>query len=502
MAVALARTPWPVGMVAMAYLFVAHHFRCLRPFLLTLTVALGAALLVFSGAAIHYDIDNYLGPQVRLLTLPEGLTTLGDGWYSRLHCALPQGFAAYGAALYRITGSMDLATSAFVLFLVAAWITLRPTLSRLQTSLLLIAPAAMPSLWCLMPDGCIYYLLLIALFTLRERRFWLPLLASAIASTYKTSAWVPTLLVALVLFRNAPRRWWQLGMVGAVTLLVVAPTLRLVLGGGLDAISGDFLACSNETAKAMGHLARLAYVHLGHWTTPLQPTLGTHAGGVDGLSSDGFGPVFRSLTWLSFALLPLFRRRFSGWWETLLLAWASVALVPTLYVGYARYVPLLYLAGALPTVLLAPRLAIPFALWLLVLPAGMLGWRLALSSEALMVAGHATAVHSESYNIRSTFRSRLTSKPQPHESGCLLYSYAMPQGIFPPMPRKVYPGIEKVPSTQKIGEVTDYALHEWLPWALTHPHTYLHEIARFRWRAFTTFPRGATDGLPSAEPNR
>lgn len=499
MAVALVQLPWLVGMTFTAYLFLAHHFHCLRPFLLTLAVALGAALLVFTGATIHYDIDNYIGPQIRLLTLPVGLTARGDGWYSIAHCALPQGFAAYGAALYRLTGSMDLGTSAFVLFLVAAWRTLRPILSRLQTVLLLTAPAAMPGLFCLMPDGCLYYLLLIALFSLRARYFWLPLLASAIACTYKTSAWIPTALIMLVLFRNEPRRWWALGLVALGTAFIVWPTINLMSRGGLDTISSDFLALANTDAKAMGHLARLAYVHLGHWTTSLSPTFGTHIGGVDGLSSDAFGPVFRALTWSSLVLMLTCRKRLTGWWETLLVAWASVLLIPSLYVGYARYTPLLFLAGALPAILLVPRAVIPFHLTLLILPFGMLGWRLALSSEALMVANHATAVQCDYYNIRSAFRPLLTAQSQPNASGCLLYSYAMPEGVFPPMPRKVYPGIGKTPTPQKAREVVGYALHDWLPWVLCHPHTYLREIARFRWRAFMTFPRGAHDGLPDTE---
>lgn len=499
LATALARTPWVAGMAFAAYLFLAHHLRCLRPFLLTLGAALGIALLVFTGAALYYDIDNYLGPQVRLLTLPAHLTTSGDGHYSALHCALPQGLAAYGATLYRLTGSMDLGSSAFILFLVAAWQTLRPALSRLQTTLLLAAPAAMPSLLCLMPDGCVYYLLLIALFSLRERRFWLPLTAAALACTYKTSAWIPTVLIGLTLFRNAPRRWWALVLAAGAVALMVWPTLNLLLNGDLDAISGDFLTRANADARAMGHLARLAYVHLGHWTTSLTPDFGAHTGGIDGLSSDAFGPVFRALTGLSLALTLLFRRRLAGWWETLLIAWASVLLVPTLYVGYARYVPLLWIAGALPAVLLAPRLALPFTLWLLILPIGMLGWRLALSTEALTVANHATAVNSDHYNIRATFRSHLSPTPQTHLSGSLLYTYSMPEGRFPPIPRKIYPGIEKTPNTQKAREVVGYALHTWLPWALTHPHTYLCDIARFRWRAFMTFPRGANDGLPVPE---
>lgn len=489
-------------MVCVAYGLVAYHFRCLRPFLLTIGVALTLALLVFTGAVIHYDIDNYLGPQIRLLTLPSGLTTQGDGWYSRIHCSLPSGLAAYGAALYRITGSMDLASSAVFLFFVAAWKTLRPTLSRLQSGLLLIAPTAMPSLFCLMPDGCVYYLLLIALFSLRTRSFWLPLLATAIACTYKTSAWIPTLLIFLVLFRNVPRRWWALTLASVVITGMVWPTLRMILDGGLNTISDDFLFCANDDAKVMGYWARIAYAYLGHWTTSLNPHLGTHTGGVDGLSSDAFGPAFRVLIWLSLALMAFCRHRLKGWWETLLLAWASVLLLPALYVGYARYVPLLYVAGVLPVVLLLPRLTIPFVLWLQLLPIAMLGWRLALSTETVMVATRATAVQCDFYNIRSTFRPLLTPQVQPHLSGCLLYSYAMAPGIFPPMPRKIRPNLKTMPMSQKAWNVADYLFYEWLPWILVRPHIYLREILRFRWHAFMVFPRGMSDGLPKAEPSR
>ncbi len=497
--IAFARTPGVIAIVFTAFLVVAHKYACLKPFLITLGVALLLSLLVFTGAVIHFDIDAYLAPQIRLLTLPSTLTTDGDGYYRVLHCRLPQGLAAYGAALYRLTGSVDLATSAFFLFLVATWSTLRQTLSRLQTFLLVAAPVALPSLFCLMQDGCIYYLLLIALFSLRQRNFWLPLTAIVIASTYKTSAWIPAVLIAGVLLYQHPRRWWQIACGGTLALLVNFSTLHLILTGGLNTISNDFHSWANNDTRAMGHFARLAYIHLGHWTTSLQPVIGTHIGGVDGLSSDGLGPIMRLVTWLSFLCMIFYRKQFRGWWGTFALMWISILTIPTLYIGYARYVPFLYVAGFLPLILRFPRLSLlPYA-GLILLPLAMLGWRFVLSTETLFVANHATAVHSTVYNIRATFRPLLTNTPQPLQSGSLLYSYQMPdEKLFPAMPRQYYAGIERVSTLNKASEIKTYILHDWLPWMLRSPHRYLIEIARFRWRAFTTFPRGVHDGLPSA----
>lgn len=495
LAVGLARTPLPVGMVALAFCFLAWHLRVLKGFLLAVGVALGVSLLVYAGGVLHYDVDNYLGPQVRLLALPAGLAP--DGVYSPAHCLLPQGMAAYGAALYRLFGSMDLGQSAFLLFFVAAWQVLRGDLSRLQAALLLVAPPALPSLFNLMPDGSVYCLLLIALFALRRGAFWLTLAAAASACLLKASAWVPTALVAAVLCWRFPRRFWQVGLVGVATLALVWPTLHLVFSGGLETISGDFGRLADDDARAMGWLARVLYVYVGHWTTSLSPHLGTHGGGVDGLSSDAFGPIFRLVAWGGLAVLVVCRRRFAGWWGTLALAWVSALLVPTLYVGYARYVPLLFVAGFLPPVLLFPRVAVLPAALLLVLPLAMLGWRVALSSEAVLVANHAAAVQTDYYNLRALFRDRLTPAPQPEWSGSLLYTYSLPEGLFPPMPRRPRAGVRETPIAAKAGEMRAYALREWLPWFLTHPHTYLMEIARFRWRAFRTFPRGANDGVPS-----
>ena len=496
-AVALAQTPFCVALAVAAYALLARRAGHLRAFCAALAVALMLSLLFFTGAATHADTDNYLGPQVRLLALPAGLAP--DGAYSAAHCRLPQGFAAYGAALYRLTGSMDLASSAFWFCLFAAWLALRPSLTRLQTLLLLACPGSYPGLFNLMPDGCVYLLLLTALAALRERRFWLPLLAAAVACTFKTSAWTATALVAAVLLFRAPRRWWQIALVGAATLLYCWPTLHLVLTGGLETISEDFFFWANEDSKRLGYFGHLLYVYVGHWTTALHPVVGTHRGGVDGLSSDALGPVFRLALGASCLLAALCWRRLKGWRTVWLLSMATLFLLPPLYLGYARYVPLLYVAGFLPLILLMPRLAVPPAAALAAIPAAYFGWRLALSTEVVCVANHATAVSSHMYNIRSAFRPLLVEATQPVSSGSLLYSYAMEPEWFPPMPRAYYEGIRKKDSLDKMDEVADYMARTWAPWLLTHPHTYLCEVARFRACAFMNFPRGADDGLPAAE---
>ena len=496
LAVALAQMPWLVGGVVIGYLLLAKQFKCLKAFSIILGVAFLYALLVYTGSVIHADIDNYLGPQVRAFLLPEG-TTL-DGAYKATHMTLPQGFAAYGAALYRLTGSVDLASSAFVLFLCAAWGVLRAHLSKLQTLLLLVCPASFASLFSLMPDGCVYLLLLIALFSLKARNFWLTLLPATLACTFKTTAWIPTALLAVALFLHFPRRWWQIAGVGLLTLLTVFPTLHLIWGGGLTEISDDFLTRANADAQQMGYFARLAYVYLGHWTTSLSPDFGIHPGGVDGGGVDGYGPLFRLMIAASLLTLLLCRKRLNGWKETLILVWLSVLLMPTTYIGYARYVPWLYVAGALPLILFVPRTTCVPAALLLVIPLGWLGWRLVLSTETVYVANRAETVQSHVYNIRATFREKLVEEPQPAASGSLLYTYRLPEGdSYPVMTRAYHKGLDLEPRESKAREGAQYILKRWLPWALHHPHTLFYEIVRFRAHALLHFPRGGNDGLPT-----
>ncbi len=490
-AIAFAGVPHLVGLVFAAFCLVAWKYGCLKSFLLTLGIAFALNLCVLSGFAVYSDIDNYLGPATRLLTLPPTLTP--DGYYSEAHLSLPQGFNAWSAALYRLTGWLDTGNALIFILLPATWITLRRQLSKLQTTLLIVAPLTFTSIFCSMPDGCIYLLLLTALFALRERQFWLPLIAITLASTFKTTAWIPSLLIGLVLLRDHPRNILKLLGFALLTALCVLPTLRLLFTGGLSNISWDFVEM-NDAAREMGYFARLAYAYVGHWTTSAQPQFNVPTGGIDGGGMDGLGAIFRCVIFASLLLIIFQRKYFKGWWETLLIVWGSVLVLPTMYIGYARYVPLLYLAGMLPLVVRLPKVALLPAILICAMPFAWTGWRVMLATEALTVRQHAEAVHSHLYNIRAAYRDQLVETPQAILSGSLGYTYA--EIDFPQMPRSLQEENRLVPASEKARKMAGYATCEWLSWALCHLPQLLCDTVKDRCATFFTFPRGANDGVP------
>ena len=494
-AIAFAGTPLVSGMVFAAFFFLAYQLNCIKPFGMILGASFLINCLLFSGAVIHFDTDAYIAPQIRLLASPFQITP--DGFYSATHLALPRGFSAWCAALYRLTGSIDCGAMLVWMLIPAAWIVLRRALTRWQTLVLLLSPALFPSLFNLMSDGCVYLLLLIALVALVDKEnFWIPLLAAAGAALCKTSAWIPCALVGLLLLRYHPKRWWKLGLVAIVVLGYNLPTLRMMCAGGLSEISADF-DCANDAAKAMGYWARLAYVYLGHWTTTTQPVFGAHVGGVDGGGVDGLGPVFRLAVWCSLAVLICFRKRLKGWGLPLVLAWGSVLVMPTLYIGYARYVPWLFPAVMLPLALVAPRCSMLLSGALCVVPTLWLGWRIALSTEVVRVACHATAVQSGVYNIRCTFRDQLTEVAQPTLSGSLIYSYQMDEGYFPPIQRTHFEDMKAVSPFAKAHDVQAYMVKTWAPWMICHFPEYLFDLLTLRTR-WLLAPRGLTDDLSTA----
>lgn len=492
LSVALLPTPAFTGIAFAATAVLAFHLKCLRGFLWSVAVAFVLNLFVYSGAVGFFDVDAYLAPQIRFIAASK--TIVPDGFLSASHLSLPRGFTAWCAAWYRMTGSVDCGGMLFFMLIPAAWQVLRSELSRVQTLILLLSPAAFPSLFCLMADGCVYLLLLMALISLKSpKHFWMPLLAAVTAATFKTSAWIPCAWVALVLLRNHPRWWWRIALIGGATLLCNLTTLRLLFSGGLSDISADF-ATANEAAQSMGYWARLAYVYIGHWTTSAEPFFGAHQGGIDGGGVDGLGPLFRVAVMASLVTLCLFRTRLKPWATPLLIAWGSVLMMPTLYIGYARYVPWLYPAVMLPLALALPRLTLPLSGMMCLVPMMWLGWRIALSTESVAVATHATAVHSDVYNIRCAFRSQLSDVPQAKQSGSLLYSYEMAPEHFPTMNRQLRSDLKQRPAFEKVNDVRDYAVKTWLPWAIRHAPVYLYDLMRLRMRWLLT-PRGINDEI-------
>ncbi|MEG1933193.1 MAG: hypothetical protein RR133_01245 [Kiritimatiellia bacterium] len=499
MALALARTSSLVGLVFVAFLFLAYHTRCLKAFAWILGIAVFINACILSGFAVYTDADYYLSPLIRIVSATQPLTL--DGFYPAAHLCLPQGFVAWGATLYRLTGWVDAANSLPFILIPAAWITLRQDLTRLQTLLLIGSPLTFVSFFCTMPDGSLFLLLLIALFALRQERFWLTLLSAAIAATFKTSAWIPCALIVLALFAQFPKRWWQIGLIGSAVAFYLLPTLIALSTGTLSEISSDFLGM-DSTAQAMGYWARHAYAYLGHWTIATEPHFNVPIGGIDGGGADGIGPLFRIAVWCSLAVVFFFRKRLKSWGIPLLIAWGSVLMIPTLYIGYARYVPLVYLAVMLPLVLTFPRLTTLLALGICAMSIAWMGWRIVLSTENLSVLSSPTSiVSSDIYNVRCAFRDKLTHDVEQTLtlSGSLTYRYADHESSFPTFPRSMDIDNRLTPAIEKARGMVGHIFHQWSPWVLHH----LPELARatFDYRVHLLLsPRGVSDGIQNASP--
>lgn len=501
-AVALAASPLLVGMVTVGFALVAFRFGCLRSWALTVAAALAFALLSFAPSGL-YDVESYLAPQ----TLLHAGVPL-SGYYSPLHCALPDLLSRFGAALYRLTGSTDLATATLWLWLAAAWHTLRATCSRLQTALLLFSPLTLLGVGNLMPDGALYCLLLLALFCVADTRApltparaHLALAALALAAMTKTTAWIPGALLGVLLLYRAPRLWWKAALAAAGVALFCLPTLRLVAAGQLREISFDFLA-ANADAQAMGYFARVLYVYFGHWTTSLAPHFGVHTLGPDGVSADALGPFLRLTLWGGALLALCYRRHLRGWGGLWALSLLSLLCVPRLYVGYARYVPLLYPAAIVPWVMLRPRWAVVPCVLLAAVPVAFIGWRGLLATEAITVATHATAVCAPYATSRALFAERLTATEQPTRSANLFYTYTLDRpDAFPPAARAFHDHLSTTPAAVKASEVAPYAFRRWLPWALRSAPRLLRDLLRLRLRAFCRLHfQESTDGVSPAHP--
>ena len=505
LAACFATRPALFLMTLAAFSLVAYRFGALRFFLFTVIGALLLNACVLSAFAIFSDADNYLQPSIRLLASslsPEQ----ADGHLSLQHLILPQGFAAWSAVLYRLTGWLDAGNALVFMLLPAAWTVLRRELSSLQSLVLIAAPLTFLSCFSAMPDGPLYLLLLMAVVSLRSNAFWLPLAAVCVACTFKTTAWIPAALIGFVLLRDHPRKAWKLFLAAVFTAFLVWPTLRALFDGSAPAVSGDFEGM-NATARTMGYFARNAYAYLGHWTVPgPAPDFNIAVGGGDGGGVDGLGPSFRLAVWGALALMTLCRKKMQGWGTVLLVCWGSVLVIPTLYIGYARYTPLVYVAGLLPWVLALPKIAPVPALLVCAMPVAWIGWRVMLSTENLtVVATPVVEVRSDVYNVRCGLRKHLRAEPFPENapgtlSGSLMYTYRNPNpgdSCFPPMPRSTDGNPRLVPASDKASSMAGYALKTWLPWAIRSLPDLALKTLSYRFDTFTSFPRGADDVQPN-----
>ena len=127
-----------------------------------------------------------------------------------------------------------------------------------------------------------------------------------------------------------------------------------------------------------------------------------------------------------------------------------------------------------------------------------MGWRIAISTELVRVASHATAVQSDVYNVRCLFRNRLTDAPQPVLSGTLVYSYQMSEEYFPPIRRTLFHNLKSTSSFAKAADVRKTMLTEWFPWFVCHFQDYLIDLAQLRSHWFIT-PRGVNDHFSATD---
>lgn len=304
---------------------------------------------------------------------------------------LPRAFWIFGAALYRTVGFVEAADALNVLACVLSFFMLSRLLARLvgmsgvtrhaAAVLLAASPAVAALMFGGSSDSTFYSLFLIAtsaatLYLATGGIQWLAFVVAAfpLIANLKFTGVVCCGLVTIVYGVGCLQQWrsgragidlparWLLAVTASIALAAVigfSPyvTSWVRYGGPFypahtfdkrvpvsNRITEDFLSM-NEDARRMGHLGRLGYAYLSE-----SITLSAYGKGADGgrfaprfdVSGGvgGFGPVFRFAFVLSLVLLPWARVGLVGYLLACILL--TVVVQPTMYVGYARYVPQLY----------------------------------------------------------------------------------------------------------------------------------------------------------------
>lgn len=506
-AIGLALDPFLVLLTFVGAGLVAFKTQCLKPFLLIVSVAFFIAFLFPTPAAIYSDADYYVLPAIRFFANGVAVQPNCDGYYSMHHflSCLPDGFFRIGAAFYRLFGWVDMGNVLLFLFLPVAWMVWRRHLGRCATAVLVCGPLTFASCLNPVPDGATYLLLLTALGAMRSRETYLALAALLVACTFKMSAWMPATVIAAVLLYQDPRRAPKIILTGIAAMLYNLPFFIHFFGG--QALPTPDFAAMDDAARSLGWFARFAYAYLGHWILPGEYVFNVPMGGFDGGGIDGLGPFFRFMVWGSIALQVIFFKRLKSWWTVLLVGWVSVCCMPTLYVGYARYVPLFYVSVMLPFLLLAPRLTLVPAGLICAMPLAWLGWRCVLISERLTLLDPevTVAVSSDLYNVRCALREAgftpTEQTPQMRPSASLMY-YTLPrEGVdaFPHCLRDTTLNQRLTPATDKARAIAPFVLQQWFPWCMTHLHKLFIASLSYRVKCFVTFPRGKYDS-PNIDP--
>ena len=304
---------------------------------------------------------------------------------------LPRAFWIFGAVLYRTVGFVEAADALNILTCILSFFMVSRLLARTlgmsgiprhaAAFLLAASPAVATLMFGGSNDSTFYSLFLIAtsaatLYLSTGGIQWLAFVVAVfpLIANLKFTGVVCCGVVTLVFLVGCLLRWrtgragvelpvrWLLAVTASIGLAAVigfSPyvTSWVRYGGPFypahtfdkrvplsNRITEDFLSM-NEDAKRMGHLGRLGYAYLSETLT-----LSLYGKGADGgrfapkfnVSGGvgGFGPFFRAAFVLSLVLLPFARVGQLGYLLACILL--TVVLQPTIYVGYARYVPQFY----------------------------------------------------------------------------------------------------------------------------------------------------------------
>ena len=304
---------------------------------------------------------------------------------------LPRAFWIFGAALYRTVGfveaadTMNILTGILSFFMVSrmlARVLGMSGLTRHAAAVLLVAsPVVVNGMFGGSSDGTLYSLFLITtsaatLYLATGGIQWLAFVVMAfpLIANLKFTGVVGCGVITFVYLLGCLMQWrsgragvelpvrWLLAVAASVGLAAVigfSPyvTSWVRYGGPFypahtfdkrvptsNRITEDFLSM-NDDAKRMGYAGRFSYAYLSESLTRSLYGKGADGGRfspkfeVSG-GVGGFGRVFRAAFVLSLVLLPFARVGRLGWLLACILL--TVLAQPTMYVGYARYVPQFY----------------------------------------------------------------------------------------------------------------------------------------------------------------
>lgn len=517
-----------------------------------------AGLLFLNGLSVMYastDADFYHMPALRLLAAgwnpfhcvgPEALKAAfpESGVSSFGHIAfLPKGSWLFGAALFKLFGYAEAGN---VLVMILAAVLFPVARALLSTAFgitgrwgiafalsLTLSPWVIDTFFDARNDGSLYACLVISaaaaqLFLKTRHRRWLLLacLPLPLLASLKFSGAVSCAVIALVgLIAGGGRRWFAACTATACVALLIGSVSYLPLWRtygspvypvlAADVHPGHILTSDftdmNPDAAAMGYPGRFIHAYYTSsltrafyaWKTDrpdFKPIVRVAEGNIDGL-----GIPFRLLM-LAATIGWFAGARKKKNWPLAAMLFVSVLPQPSLFVGYARYVPQLYAFAVLGTlclpfkrVLACANLALQAACC--AIPIAWLFWKAMLSYQNLAVidafpSGEA-AVKTDLFNIREGFRDYgiATHPPQPGDietviSGSMLYSVwrapEAPDPGIPPVRMGFEEGTEYLkPRSEKLRQNIAHLTGTFIPWAVCSTPRLSLTLLKMRWQQLT-----------------